>query len=307
MGILRPTFRINRNHNSTFHAIFRLHYFCFGPPRTTMSSPQPSTSDNGNPKPTYWSLSKKTLSELKTMCGDAKLPKTGNKAQLMAWLIWGLKPTYESLGPKNIAEMRKMCADANLPKTGTKDQLMARIVDPAAHQKKGRKGSKVSEMAAVDKLFRDAGEDPTKINKCLKAGVLNGHIPLTEEGTIDLDQLLLKSGCNCCSKQLTCTIRDALHQIEYGGNEYEDGGESAAIQCRESDEGEEGCGGNFITGLCNGDFSFDCGKFHNHCTKCPNFGHCIGDYRNTCNGKGRVGWAGLSYGGKRRRNDCVLQ
>jgi len=231
------------------------------------------------------------------MCGAAKLPKTGNKAQLMAWLIWGLKPTYESLETKNIAEMRKMCSDANLPKTGTKDQLMARIVDPAAHQKKGRKGSKASEMAAVDKLFRDAGEDPTKINKCLKAGVLNGHVPLTEEGTIDLDQVLLKSGCNCCSKELTCTIRDALYQIEYGGNEYEDGGEHAAIQCTDKE-----CGGNFITGVCNGDFRFDSGKFHNHCTKCRNFGHCIGDYRSTCNGKGRTNWMG-----RRRRNDCVLQ
>ena len=270
-----------------------------------MSSPQPSTSGDGNLKPTYLSLSKKTLSELKTMCGAAKLPKTGNKAQLIAWLIWGLKPTYESLGTKNIAEMRKMCADANIPKTGTKDQLMARIVDPAAHQKKGRKGSKASEMAAVDKLFRDAGEDPTKINKCLKAGVLNGHVPLTEEGTIDLDQVLLKSGCNCCSKELTCTIREALHQIEYGGNEYEDGGESAAIQCR--DEDEEGCGGNFITGLCNGQFSFDCGKFHNHCTKCPNFGHCLGDYRAMCNGKGRGGWMGEWDEPRRCRNDCVLQ
>ena len=272
-----------------------------------MSSPQPSTSasGDGSPKPTYLSLSKRSIPELKKLCGDAKIPKTGNKAQLIAWLIWGLKPTYDSLGTKNIAEMRKMCTDANLPKTGTRDQLMARIVDPAAHQKKVRKGSKAFEMAGVDQLFRDAGEDPKKINKCLKAGVLNGHVPLTEEGTIDLDQVLLKSGCNCCSKELTCTIREALHQIEYGGNEYEDGGESAAIQCR--DEDEEGCGGNFITGLCNGQFSFDCGKFHNHCTKCPNFGHCLGDYRAMCNGKGRSGWMGEWDEPKRRRNDCVLQ
>merc|ERR1719188_2723957 len=106
---------------------------------------------------------------------------------------------------------------------------MARIVDPAAHQKKGGKGQKSARKEAVNQLFRDAGVDPNKVNKCLKAGVLNGHVPLTEEGTINLDQVLLKSGCNCCSKELTCTIRDALYQIEYGGNEYEDGGEHAAV------------------------------------------------------------------------------
>ena len=270
-----------------------------------MSSPQPSTSGNGNPKPTYLSLSKHTIPELKKLCADAKLPKTGNKTQLMASLIWGCKPTYESLGKKNIAEMRKMCTDANLPKAGSKEQLMARIIDPGAHQKKGRKGKKAFEMAGVDQLFRDVGEDPKKINKCLKAGVLNGHVPLTEEGTINLDQELLKSGCSCCSKELTCTIRDALYQITYGGNEYEDGGESAAVQCRDEDGEVSECGGNFITGVCNGRFAFDCGKFHNHCTKCSNFGHCIGDYRTTCNGKGRTGWGGI--GGRRRRNDCVLQ
>merc|ERR1719500_1243357 len=129
---------------------------------------------------------------------------------------------------------------------------MARIIDPGAHQKKGRKGKKAFEMAGVDQLFRDVGEDPKKINKCLKAGVLNGHVPLTEEGTINLDQVLLKSGCNCCSKELTCTIRDALYQPEYGGDQYETGGETAAIKC--SNEEEE-CGGNYITGLCRGDFS----------------------------------------------------
>ena len=31
---------------------------------------------------------------------------------------------------------------------------------------------------------------------------------------------------------------------------------------------EEECGGNYITGLCRGDASFDCGKFHNHCNFC---------------------------------------
>merc|ERR1712027_154900 len=239
-------------------------------PRTTMSKPgpstsggsepSPSTSGEGNPKkPSYFSLTKKTLPELKKMCADAKLPRTGNKSQLMSSLIWGFKPNYESLGKLNVAEMKKMCADANLPKTGTKDQLMDRLIDGGSGQtaqKKGGKGQKSAQ--AVNKLFRDAGEDPKQINKCLKAGVLNGHVPLTEEGKLNLDQVLHKGRCDSCREELTCTIRDALYQREYAGLDYEDGGEYAAV---------------------------DCGKYHNHCGRCPNFGHCIGDYRNRCNGK----------------------
>ena len=276
-------------------------------PRTTMSSsPQPSTSASssgkGTPKkPIYSSLTKHTIPELKKMCADAKLPRTGNKQQLMAILVWGWKPNYETLGKLNIAEMRKMCADVNLPKTGTREQLRARLVEIPTPKGGARKGA--LEMERVNQLFRDVGiSDPRKVNKCLKAGVLKGFVPLTEEGSLDLDHVLLKSGCMCCSKELTCTIRDALYQIEYGGNEYEDGGEHAAIKCTNEEEFDgDGCGGNFITGLCNGQPQFDSGKFHNHCGKCPNFGHCIGDYRSHCsgkgrksrNGKGRISWRGL--------------
>merc|ERR1712154_644438 len=84
-----------------------------GPSTSCGSDPGPSTSGDGNPKkPSYFSLSQKTLPELKNMCKDAKLPGTGNKSQLMSSLIWGFKPNYESLGNLNVAEMKKMCADA---------------------------------------------------------------------------------------------------------------------------------------------------------------------------------------------------
>ena len=73
---------------------------------------------------------KHSTPELRKMCADAKLPKAGNKAQLMASLVWGWRPTHETLGKKTIAEMRKMCVDMNLLKTGTKEQLMDRLIDP---------------------------------------------------------------------------------------------------------------------------------------------------------------------------------
>lgn len=40
------------------------------------------------------------------------------------------------------------------------------------------------------------------------------------------------------------------------------------------------CGGIYVTRICLGTPTFDSGKFHNHCTRCPGFGVCIFDYRN---------------------------
>ena len=65
-----------------------------------------------------------------------------------------------------------------------------------------------------------------KIEKKLKSfllnlapGILNGFVPLTKDGALDLDHVLLKSGCNCCDKELSCTVRQALYQPEYGGDQ----------------------------------------------------------------------------------------
>ena len=85
-----------------------------------------------------------------------------------------------------------------------------------------------------------------------------------------------------------CTIGDALWQSTYGGCDYEDGGLDAPVQC-------EDCCGNYITALCTSRPHFDSGKFHNHCTQCPDFGECIYDYRNEhCEDCGSHYFAGLS-------------
>ena len=260
--------------------------------------PEPSTSASSSgketpKKPTFLALTKHTIPELKKMCADAKLPKTGTKGQLVASLVWGWKPNHQSLGKLNVAEMRKMCTDVNLPKTGTREQLRARLIEIPIPKNPKKKGGNVLTVDRVNKLFKDVGRDPKHINSCLKAGLLKGFIPLTDEGSLDLDQVVLKSVCtHGCGKELTCTIRDAMEQPNYAGLEYEEGGESAAIRCLEEDG--YGCGGNFIKGLCNGRPEFDCGKFYNHCGRCSNFGHCMGDYREVCNGRGRVRWVGLN-------------
>ena len=79
-----------------------------------------------------------------------------------------------------------------------------------------------------------------------------------------------------------------LDQPTYGGGDYEDGGIEGAVQC-------EDCCGMYVTGLCEGRAQFDSGKFHNHCTQCPDFGICIGDYREAhCEDCGKHWFAGMS-------------
>jgi hypothetical protein len=51
----------------------------------------------------------------------------------------------------------------------------------------------------------------------------------------------------------------------------------------------------YVTGLCQGSPSLDSGKFHNHCTQCPEFGVCIGDYREAhCGNCGKHWFCGNS-------------
>eukprot|EP00435_Cladocopium_sp_Y103_P047466 s2330_g13.t5 len=134
----------------------------------------------------------------------------------------------------------------------------------------------------VDSFLRRAGvKKPEEVNLCLKAGMLNGHIPIPQElleaksARPFLKQLLYRGKCHGCNKTLACTVRQALSQPSVG-YDYGDGGEGGAVMCK----GRGGCGeGNYISQLCEGHPSFNCGKFHNHCEECPNFGTCIGDYR----------------------------
>ena len=143
-------------------------------------------------------------------------------------------------------------------------------------------GSGKKAIANVHKLLSDLGvERPASVSSCLKAALLNGFVTLKRpaddpEGKFGLDQVVVTGDCLCCNeKDLTCRIRDILYQPDYGGCDYEDGGEEAPLKCS-----DEHCGiGIYVTGLCNGSPAFDSGKFHNHCQSCPLFGVCIGDYR----------------------------
>merc|ERR1711939_846059 len=84
-------------------------------------------------------------------------------------------------------------------------------------------------------------------------------------------------------------IKHVLYQKDYAGLDYEDGGQDAAVQCGDD------CGGLYITQICSGSPRFDSGKFHNHCTQCPGFGECLGDYREAhCDNCGGHWFSGMS-------------
>lgn len=143
-------------------------------------------------------------------------------------------------------------------------------------------GSGKKAVENVHKLLSDLGvENVYNVSNCLKAGILNGSITLKKpeddsEGKYGLDQVLVTGNCLVCGEgDLECTVRDVLYQPDYGGGDYEDGGEEAPFKCSDDD-----CGlGIYVTGMCGGSPEFDSGKFHNHCKECPLFGMCIGDYR----------------------------
>ena len=152
----------------------------------------------------------------------------------------------------------------------------------------------------VHKLLGDLGiVNPESVSSCLKAGILNGSITLKRseddpDGEYGLDQVIVTGSCLVCGEEdLKCTLRDVLYQPDYGGLDYEDGGLEAPFKCKDED-----CSlGIYVTGMCSGSPGFDTGKFHNHCRECPQFGTCIGDYREAhCYNCGKHYFAGMMGG-----------
>lgn len=81
----------------------------------------------------------------------------------------------------------------------------------------------------------------------------------------------MKGNCPNCYQDIQGTLRQIAYQSADGGSYW--GGDPNDLVCTK-------CEDSFVVSdLCNGLPALECGKFFNHCSSCPGFGTCIGDYR----------------------------
>ena len=150
----------------------------------------------------------------------------------------------------------------------------------------GKTSSQVG-CADVDKMLEALGVNSKTASRCTKAAIMKGHIKITG-GKGDLDQVVVEQEGEC-GHVIVAVLSDLLQQPDYAGLDYEDGCENATVICKECNEGR-----TYVTTICEGNPSFDSGKFHNHCNRCPGFGKCIHDYREAhCDRCGEHYFAGV--------------
>ncbi|CEM06469.1 unnamed protein product [Vitrella brassicaformis CCMP3155] len=143
----------------------------------------------------------------------------------------------------------------------------------------------------VNEILRRCGvEDPKEVNMCLKAAIAQRFLEPDFSKEDPLSVIVLKTRCEDCNKRISVTMRDLLDQGNVGWD-YEDGSEGGGVVCPRED-----CHWRaYVTRLCLGNPEVDCGKFHHHCSQCPGYGQCIGDYRNAhCEHCGNHYFTGLS-------------
>lgn len=186
-----------------------------------------------------------------------------------------LCPKIEDLLTKSDNEANSLSSDVDCAYTSAPAyEEMDSKPSPSKKQKNGCDKKKYPlSVQDVNKLMEE--KDLGDSNDCLKRAILCGYIDIK---TMDKDTVIYRDSCLKCGSEVACTLGDASHQGNYGGCDYEDGGEGGAVQCEEC-ESEDCSFGMYITGLCTNNPSYDSGKFHNHCVECPDFGICINDYR----------------------------
>lgn len=149
-------------------------------------------------------------------------------------------------------------------------------------QKSGRRLPGMLTCVEVFKLLTRMGvDDCSRVSKCMMAGLARGHIKLPEGGDLDsvIYELHGEPGIDC-RHLFKITLRMLLNQEDGPGND-----EGGSVVCENFVDGSKGCQnfGVFLTQICGGKPRLEpYAKFHNHCTGCPGFGRCLGDYRNEC-------------------------
>jgi len=146
-------------------------------------------------------------------------------------------------------------------------------------------------MVDVDQLLQKIGVKRTsKVSLCLKAAIFNGYVKLRGNAS-DLKTVVYSTEAQdfCpCGNTFVATLDNIMYQPDVGGYDQEELN-LATVRCGCADKcANKDCDVNslfpsphaiYITNICNGNPSVTTGKFHNHCDECPNFGLCIGDYR----------------------------
>ena len=143
-----------------------------------------------------------------------------------------------------------------------------------AHQT--RLTSKYSKLKKVQKMliekYKISIPDANDASRCLLAGISRGYVKIDE--TLGLDTILTKGTCVLCDGEISCTIRDALLQPDWGMIDSDDNFADAACKCK-----NKGCGdfGHYVTGMCeNRTRVLESGLYHSHCDECRGFGKCFG-------------------------------
>jgi len=131
-----------------------------------------------------------------------------------------------------------------------------------------------------EELERLGVTDFEGLSKCLLAGMLAGYVKVPAGGDLDTVLYELQGKEWECKHKYKITLRMLLYQ-----DDHPDSCDGGSVSCQEFVDGETGCPsfGVFLTQICSGKPRLESwGKFHNHCTECPGFGRCLGDYRTQC-------------------------
>merc|ERR550519_186514 len=227
-----------------------------------------------------------TVVELKELLQNRGLSRNGRKDDLVSRL---LEATQGVSGNKTNEKLPDATQSGDEEETNV-DEIEDAVAkscseqclpgdNPCPNRRFGKPRHEMISCLDVERLLSKLGVDPENASNCIKAAIMRGHIKIKgEEG--ELDMVVHQEKGPWCGHMIQAKLGDLLQQPDYAGLDYEDGCQEATVVCGECDE-DDWEGRTYVTMLCVGQGRLDSGKFHNHCEKCPGFGICIGDYRNS--------------------------
>ncbi|XP_033104236.1 uncharacterized protein LOC117106857 [Anneissia japonica] len=178
------------------------------------------------------------------------------------------KKLMKSLQKLTNRELKQRCRDAGMKVSGSKPELINRLCGGKEEK------TKMSTRAVNNWLQKQGVVNVKRVSRCLRAGIHMGYIDIS--GDDPLNNVVISDACYLCDYELDVTIRDLLYQPDYAGHDYESGGMRATVKCPNKECELKGV---YVSGICCDSMYIDSGKGHNHCSICPGFGKCMGDYR----------------------------